>query len=93
MGLSPPRTAALLVVGNEILSGKIVEANVAPLATLLRSLGIALRRIVTVPDEVDVIAADENTAAEIKQRLVKGFLGLQNHSEEVWFRNLLIRRL
>jgi len=39
---------------------------------------------------VDVIAADENTAAEIKQRLVKGFLGLQNHSEEVWFRNLRI---
>jgi len=39
---------------------------------------------------VDVIAADENAAAEIKQRLVKGFLGLQNHSEEVWFRNLRI---
>jgi len=39
---------------------------------------------------VDVIAADENTAAEIKQRLVKGYLGLQNHSEEVWFRNLRI---
>jgi len=39
---------------------------------------------------VDVIAADENTAAEIKQRRVKGFLGLQNHSEEVWFRNLRI---
>jgi hypothetical protein len=39
---------------------------------------------------VDVIAADENTAAELKQRLVKGYLGLQNHSEEVWFRNLRI---
>ncbi|NLF72949.1 MAG: DUF1080 domain-containing protein [Candidatus Anammoximicrobium sp.] len=39
---------------------------------------------------VDVIAADEGTAAELKQRLVKGYLGLQNHSEEVWFRNLRI---
>ncbi len=39
---------------------------------------------------VDVIAADENAAAEIKERLVKGFLGLQNHSEEVWFRNVRI---
>ena len=38
----------------------------------------------------DVIAADENAAAEIKQRLVKGYLGLQNHREEVWFRNLRI---
>ena len=58
MGLSPARTAALLVVGSEILSGKVAEANVAPLAVLLRSLGIALRRVVTVPDEIDVIAAD-----------------------------------
>lgn len=39
---------------------------------------------------VDVIAADENSAAELQQRLVKGFLGLQNHSEEVWFRHLRI---
>jgi hypothetical protein len=39
---------------------------------------------------IDVIAADENAAAELQQRLVKGFLGLQNHSEEVWFRNVRI---
>jgi hypothetical protein len=39
---------------------------------------------------VDVISADDNAAAELKQRLVKGYLGLQNHSEEVWFRNLRI---
>ncbi len=39
---------------------------------------------------IDVIAADENAAEELKHRLVKGFLGLQNHSEEVWFRHLRI---
>ena len=39
---------------------------------------------------VDVIASDENAVAELNQRLVKGFLGLQNHSEEVWFRHLRI---
>jgi hypothetical protein len=39
---------------------------------------------------VDVISSDENAAAELKQRLVKGYLGLQNHSEEVWYRNLRI---
>ena len=35
-----------------------------------------------------IIAADETTFPELKGRLTKGFLGLQNHSEEVWFRNL-----
>jgi hypothetical protein len=37
---------------------------------------------------VVVIQADENTTPELKQRLLEGFLGLQNHSEEVWFRHL-----
>jgi molybdenum cofactor synthesis domain-containing protein len=52
------RTAAILVVGNEILSGKIPDANVAFLAHELFTLGIALRRVVVCPDDVDVIARD-----------------------------------
>ena len=51
-------TAAALVIGNEILSGKIGEANVAVLARLLRGFGIALARVVVVPDEVDAIVRD-----------------------------------
>ena len=39
---------------------------------------------------VVIVAADETTFPELKARLTKGFLGLQNHSEEVWFRNLRI---
>ncbi len=39
---------------------------------------------------VVIVAADETTFPELKGRLTKGFLGLQNHSEEVWFRNLRI---
>ena len=39
---------------------------------------------------VTIVAADETTFPELKGRLTKGFLGLQNHSEEVWFRNLRI---
>jgi len=35
-----------------------------------------------------IVDADESTYPELKGRLTKGFLGLQNHSEEVWFRNL-----
>jgi len=49
-------TAAALVIGNELLSGKIQEANLIELARLLRALGIRLIRAVMVPDDLDVIA-------------------------------------
>jgi molybdenum cofactor synthesis domain-containing protein len=52
-----PRAAAL-VVGNEILSGKIREANVYELARTLRSLGVVLDRVVVVPDDVEIIATE-----------------------------------
>jgi FAD synthetase len=51
------RTAGLIVIGNEILSGKVTDSNSAFLARELRSVGVTLRRIVTIPDEIDVIAA------------------------------------
>jgi len=51
-------TAAILVIGNEILSGKVEEANVVVLARELRSLGIVLRRVVVVLDDVDTIARE-----------------------------------
>ncbi|MBL8602195.1 MAG: competence/damage-inducible protein A [Myxococcales bacterium] len=54
------RTAAHLVIGNELLSGKIQDANTLTLANTLRPLGIALRRVVVVPDEVALIAAEAN---------------------------------
>jgi molybdenum cofactor synthesis domain-containing protein len=51
------RTAAILVIGNEILSGKVVDTNSPFLAAELRNLGVSLRRIVTIPDEPETIAA------------------------------------
>jgi molybdenum cofactor synthesis domain-containing protein len=56
--MEPARTAAVLIIGNEILSGKIEEKNLAELARLLRELGVRLDRVVVVPDDVDVIAAE-----------------------------------
>jgi hypothetical protein len=41
-------------------------------------------------NDTQIIAADETTFPELKGRLTKGHVGLQNHSEEVWFRNLRI---
>ncbi len=51
------RTAALIVIGNEILSGKVADTNSTFLARELRRLGVTLRRILVIPDELDEIAA------------------------------------
>jgi len=53
-----PRTAAALIIGNEILSGKIADTNTTFLARVLFELGIELRRVVVCPDEVDAIGSD-----------------------------------
>lgn len=50
-------TAAILVIGDEILSGKVEDANARLLIGELRELGVSLRRILIVPDEVDDVAA------------------------------------
>lgn len=52
------RTAAALVIGNELLTGKIQDQNVVVLARALREIGVVLRRVVMVLDEVDTIAAE-----------------------------------
>lgn len=49
-------TAALLVIGDEILSGRTQERNIAPVATWLNLQGIRLREVRVVPDEIDRIA-------------------------------------
>jgi molybdenum cofactor synthesis domain-containing protein len=56
-------TAAILVIGNEILSGKVEEANVVVLARELRALGIVLQRVVMVLDDVDTIAKEVSDLA------------------------------
>jgi molybdenum cofactor synthesis domain-containing protein len=54
----PPSTAAALVIGNELLSGKVEEANVHVLARTLRGLGVELRRVVVILDDVEEIARE-----------------------------------
>jgi FAD synthetase len=53
-----PKTAGIILVGNEILSGKIVDANASYLCHELRALGVEVRRITVIPDEVDLIATE-----------------------------------
>jgi molybdenum cofactor synthesis domain-containing protein len=50
------KTAAVVVIGNEILTGKSEDKNASFLIGEMHALGVALRRIVMIPDEIDVIA-------------------------------------
>ncbi|HTE53843.1 MAG TPA: competence/damage-inducible protein A [Kofleriaceae bacterium] len=48
--------AAVIIIGNEILSGKFADENARFLIGELRQLGVELGRITIIPDEVDDIA-------------------------------------
>lgn len=50
-----PSTAAVLVVGSEVLSAKVVDANGPYLVKRLRDLGVELTALHVVPDRVDAI--------------------------------------
>ena len=52
------RTAAALVIGNELLTGKTQDTNVPVLARELFELGVSLRRVVMCPDEIETIVGD-----------------------------------
>ncbi|HEY3595406.1 MAG TPA: competence/damage-inducible protein A, partial [Polyangiaceae bacterium] len=54
----PLKRAAALVVGNELLSGKVQDENVMALAVTLRGLGVRLERVVMVLDEIETIARE-----------------------------------
>lgn len=52
------KTAGIVLVGNELLSGKVVDTNAAYLCRELRELGVDVRRIAVIPDDVAVIARE-----------------------------------
>lgn len=56
MSRSKVRTAAALIIGNELLSGKIRDENLDCLARTLRNIGVQLCRAVFVGDDLAVIA-------------------------------------
>lgn len=52
-----PQAAGIVLIGNEILSGKIGDANAHYLCRELRALGVDVLRIVVIPDDVEQIAS------------------------------------
>lgn len=57
-------TAGILVIGNEILSGKVVDENSPYLCRELRQLGVDVGRILTIPDQVEEIACEVRATSE-----------------------------
>jgi molybdenum cofactor synthesis domain-containing protein len=55
-------SACLLVIGNEVLSGRTQDANLKYVATRLGELGIVLREARVIPDVPDVIVGTVNEA-------------------------------
>jgi molybdenum cofactor synthesis domain-containing protein len=51
-------TAGIVVIGNEVLSGKVTDVNSPYLCRELRALGVDVERILTIPDVIETIAAD-----------------------------------
>src|SRR6476646_2814950 len=69
-------TAALITIGNELLSGDIVDTNAVWLARRLERDGGHVQLMATLPDDVDQIAGFvARTAAEQDLVLVTGGLG------------------
>ncbi|HEY1798395.1 MAG TPA: molybdopterin-binding protein [Stellaceae bacterium] len=53
-------TACVLIIGNEILSGRVQDENLAFLATGLNDAGIRLRHARVIPDDAETIIATIN---------------------------------
>lgn len=63
------KNAAIIIIGNEILSGKVQDANSPYLTGELRALGVDVQRISVIPDEIDTIG-EEVAACRKRYHLV-----------------------
>jgi molybdenum cofactor synthesis domain-containing protein len=69
-------TAALIVIGEEILSGRTRDENIAYIAAYLTRIGILLREVRVVPDlEVEIVAAVNALRARFTYVFTTGGIG------------------
>lgn len=52
------KTAGIIIIGNEILSGRVRDSNSFFLAAELRALGVDVMRISVIPDDIDTIGRE-----------------------------------
>jgi len=60
MNLNKEFTSAILIIGNEILSGRTVDKNTSFIAKWLGDLGISVEEVKIIPDKEDVIITSLN---------------------------------
>ncbi len=58
------KTAGIVVIGNEILSGRTRDENAAYFLKELRALGVDVRRVSVIPDEIQVIRDEIRSASQ-----------------------------
>ena len=69
-------TAGILIIGNEILSGKVQDENAPYLLKELRSQGVDVLRVLTIPDEADLIASEvQSLSRQFDYVLTSGGVG------------------
>ncbi|HJX10229.1 MAG TPA: molybdopterin-binding protein, partial [Candidatus Binatia bacterium] len=52
------KTAGIVIIGNEVLSGKTQDTNSYFLCTELRRLGVEVQKISTIQDVIEIIGAE-----------------------------------
>ena len=60
MNFSKEFTSAILIIGNEILSGRTVDKNTSFIAKWLGELGISVEEVRVIPDKESVIISTLN---------------------------------
>ncbi len=74
--MSATATASILTIGNELVSGDVPNTNASWLARRLAPLGVEVRLMAALPDEIDAIAQFVRTEApRVDFLLVTGGLG------------------
>jgi nicotinamide-nucleotide amidase len=69
-------TGAIITIGDELLSGDVVDTNAVWLAKRLERAGVHVRLLATLPDDVERIGSFvRNASAEVDVVLVTGGLG------------------
>ncbi len=64
LGEPEETTAGIVIIGDEVLSGKVRDVNSPFLLKELYRQGVRAQRVVTIPDDVDVIAGEVRSASE-----------------------------
>ena len=63
--MSKKTNAAILIIGNEILSGRTQDTNTSTLSVWLNSIGVKVQEVRVIPDVEEIIVDSVNTLRKI----------------------------